>query len=78
VTPLAARRLFGEVFGEHQVTVEAWGNVLTSVAFLEGMASHELRPQELRTQDPQFPMLVTVAATRAWDHDSPEGTAPWT
>jgi SAM-dependent methyltransferase len=78
LTPLAATRLFGEVFGADQVTVSAYGNVLTSVAFLEGMASHELRPEELELHDPQFPMLVTVAATRSLDAVVEGGTRSWT
>lgn len=64
LTPLSATRLFGEVFGADNVEVLAYGNVLTSVAFLEGMASRELRRNELETHDPQFPMVVTVRAYR--------------
>ena len=64
LTPLAAKRLFGEVFGPENVEVAAFGNVLTSVAFLEGMATSELRRRELSFHDPQFPMLVTVRAFR--------------
>jgi glycosyltransferase involved in cell wall biosynthesis/SAM-dependent methyltransferase len=45
LTPLSATRLFGEVFGPENVEVTAYGNVLTSLAFLEGMAAHELRPR---------------------------------
>ena len=44
--------------------VTAHGNVLTSVAFLEGLAARELRREELEVHDPQFPMLITVKATR--------------
>jgi len=64
LTPLAATRLFGEVFGPENLEVSAHGNVLTTVAFLEGVAEHELRPSELAVDDPQFPMLVTVRAYR--------------
>lgn len=64
LTPLAARRLFGDVFGSDNVEVTAHGNVLTSVAFLEGLAARELRREELDLHDPQFPMLITVRATR--------------
>ena len=64
LTPLSAARLFAEVFGEQNVEVLTYGNVLTSVAFLEGMASRELTSRELDAQDPQFPMLVAVRACR--------------
>ena len=64
LTPLAARRLFDEAFRPENVDVAAHGNVLTSIAFLEGLAAHELRRDELDTHDPQFPMLVTVRAVK--------------
>jgi SAM-dependent methyltransferase len=64
LTPLAATRLFSEVFGADNVEVSAEGNVLTSVAFLHGMATGELRLAELDVSDPQYPMLVSVRAYR--------------
>jgi SAM-dependent methyltransferase len=64
LTPLSAARLFGDAFGSDNVEVRAFGNVLTSVAFLEGMAADELSRRELDVRDPQFPMLVTVRAYR--------------
>lgn len=65
LTPHAARRLFTEAFGS-EVEVATHGNVLASVAFLEGLAAHELSGRELDAVDPQFPLLVTVRADRAW------------
>ncbi|HMA46455.1 MAG TPA: hypothetical protein VKP11_04540, partial [Frankiaceae bacterium] len=65
LTPLAAERLFGEVFGPGDVEVRAWGNVLSSTAFLHGMAAGELREAELAAVDPQFPLVVGVRAFRA-------------
>ncbi|MCW2765531.1 MAG: glycosyl transferase family 2 [Nocardioides sp.] len=64
LTPLSAVRLFGDVFGPDNVAVAAHGNVLTSVAFLEGLAARELRREELDVDDPQFPMLITVTAVK--------------
>jgi SAM-dependent methyltransferase len=64
LTPLSAGRLFGDVFGLDNVEVTAHGNVLTSVAFLEGLATRELRGKELSLDDPQFPMLITVSALK--------------
>lgn len=48
---LSARRLFEEVFPPDRVTVEAFGNVLSVVASLQGMAAEELRPEELDYRD---------------------------
>jgi SAM-dependent methyltransferase len=63
-TPLSVHKLFDGVFGGDNVEVEAHGNVLATVAFLEGMATDELRPDELDAQDPRYPMLITVLARR--------------
>ena len=56
-------RLFREYFGD-DVEVTSHGNVLSSVAFLMGMAHEELRRWELDHQDPNFAMLVTVRARK--------------
>jgi SAM-dependent methyltransferase len=74
LTPVSADRLFGEAFGPGQVEVRAHGNVLTSIAFLHGLAAHELRARELGVSDPQFPMLVTVRADRAFGPATSPGT----
>lgn len=63
-TPAACARLFGEVFGNEHVSVTAHGNVLASIAFLEGMAHEELTRAELDSQDEQFPLLITVRAVK--------------
>ena len=60
----AARRRFEERFAATDVEVEARGNVLAAVAFLEGLASHELREDELCADDEAYPVLVTVRAVK--------------
>jgi SAM-dependent methyltransferase len=64
LTPLAAERLFGDVFGPPNVEVAAKGNVASAVAFLQGRSAGELHAHELDVVDPQYPMLVTVRAFR--------------
>ncbi|SEQ05546.1 glycosyltransferase [Microlunatus flavus] len=64
LTPYSARRLVGEVFGDGEVQVTSYGNVLSAVSFLEGLAAGELRRRELDTVDPQFPVLVAVRADK--------------
>jgi SAM-dependent methyltransferase len=64
LTPAACSRLFGEVFAGGDVVVHGHGNVLTAVAFLVGMAMEELSPRELNRDDPFFPLVVTVRATK--------------
>ena len=63
-TAAACSKLFGDVFGPDRVTVRAHGNVLTCIAFLAGMAVEELRRTELETDDPLFPLIVTIRAVK--------------
>lgn len=63
-TTRSARRLFEEVFEPEKVTVEAYGNVLTAVAFMHGLAAEELRWQELDLRDPDYEVLVAVRAVK--------------
>jgi glycosyltransferase involved in cell wall biosynthesis/SAM-dependent methyltransferase len=63
-TLLSARRLFGEVFPESHLSLASDGNVLTAVSFLHGLASHELRPEELDFRDPLYQVLISVRATK--------------
>jgi SAM-dependent methyltransferase len=65
LTAAACGRLFADVFGVDQIQVRARGNVLTSIAFLIGIAAEELSTRELEWDDPFFPLIVTVRATKA-------------
>jgi hypothetical protein len=64
-TTRSCRRLFEEVFPPAGVTVEAAGNVLTAMAFLQGIAAEELTRDELEHHDPDFEVLVGVRAVKA-------------
>jgi|SRR3990172_8519866 len=63
-TTQSARRLFQEIFPPANVRVEAHGNVLTAVAFLHGLATEELRQEELDYCDPDYEVLVAVRAVK--------------
>lgn len=63
-TSPVARQLFAEQFGAENVTVETYGNVLASVAFLHGLATEELRPEELDFHDRDYELLLAVRAVR--------------
>jgi SAM-dependent methyltransferase len=65
VTPACANRLFGDVFGAENVEVVAHGNAVLGASFLMGLAVEEIPARQLRRQDPLFPVLVTIRATRA-------------
>jgi len=64
-TTLSARRLFEETFPAADIRVEAHGNVLSAVAFLQGLATQELRQKELDYRDPNYEVLITVRAVKA-------------
>ncbi|MFE4503275.1 class I SAM-dependent methyltransferase [Rhodococcus sp. NPDC056743] len=66
-TELAVNRLFGGPFPRDGVDVRAFGNVLSATAFLHGMADRELKRQELNVFDPEYPVIVTVAARKGDD-----------
>lgn len=59
------RRLFGDVFGPDQVEIVSHGNVLATVGFLHGLVVDDLRPRHLAVDDPAYPLILTVKATRS-------------
>lgn len=63
-TTWSLRRLFEELFAPEEVTVEAYGNVLTSIAFLEGIAAEELKKLELDMRDPDYELLIAARARK--------------
>jgi len=65
LTAAACQRLFGDAFAGGEVAVRARGNVLTSIGFLAGMAAEELSARHLERDDPFFPLVVTIRATKA-------------
>ena len=65
VTPVGARKLFGDVFGPDQVVCTGHGNAVLGAAFLMGVAAEEVRGSLLARHDPLFPLVVTVRATKA-------------
>jgi SAM-dependent methyltransferase len=57
-------RLLGEPFGSANVEVEAYGNVLASTAFLQGLCTDDLRSDELDHRDQRYQMLVAGRAVK--------------
>lgn len=64
-TPRSARLLFEEFFGHDRVEVSSYGNVLASVAFLEGLAAEDLTLAELDATDSAYPLLIAVRAVKS-------------
>lgn len=63
-TELSAGRVFAEVFGEGNVRVTGFGNVLSATALLHGIAAEELTVGELDTVDLDYPVILGVVARR--------------
>lgn len=63
-TTAALQRLLEVWFPPDAVHIESHGNVKTSIAFLHGIADNEVSQEELLENDPQFPLLLTVIATK--------------
>lgn len=64
-TTQGSRRMFGDVFGRENVEVSSYGNILTVIANLHGLAASEVDPDELDYHDPDYELLVMVRAVKA-------------
>jgi SAM-dependent methyltransferase len=70
-TALSLRRLLEGHFRPEDVSIETYGNVLTSSAFLYGLTVGDLTEQELEAHDPNYQLLIGARAVKA-------GTVPTT
>jgi ubiquinone/menaquinone biosynthesis C-methylase UbiE len=64
-TSRSAQRLAEEAFGEGNVEVRAYGNVLTAAGFLYGLAASDLKPEELDARDRLYEVIVGVRAVKS-------------
>ena len=64
LTTQSAQALFRETFPGAEVRVGCYGNVLSAVGALHGLATDELTPKELDYIDPDFEVLITVRAAK--------------
>lgn len=63
-TAAGIRHLFEPVFKRKNIQIKSWGNVLSGTAFWQGIAWEELDERELAYQDLNFPVLITIRATK--------------
>jgi len=63
-TSRSMRRLAEEAFGEGNVEVEAFGNVLSAAGFLYGLAASDLSPEELDTRDRLYEVTIGLRAVK--------------
>jgi SAM-dependent methyltransferase len=57
-------RLGAEAFGDENVDVESYGNVLAASGFLYGLAASDLKPAELDARDPLYEVIVGLRAVK--------------
>lgn len=62
-TTLSAQCLFGEFFPVN-LSIVAYGNVLSSIAFLHGLASEEMSKTEIDYCDSNYELVITVRAVK--------------
>ncbi len=63
-TAASLQRLFVEVFGEHAVMIEQYGNVFAATAFLQGLAVEEVAAADLEPFDEAYPVILAVRARK--------------
>ena len=63
-TSRSMRRLAEEAFGEGNVDVEAFGNVLSAAGFLYGLAASDLSQEELETRDRLYEVTIGLRAVK--------------
>lgn len=63
-TSSSARASFAEIFGNENVEVTTYGNVLSSIASLHGLVQEELTPAELEHYDAEYEFIIGVKATK--------------
>jgi len=64
-THLAVQRMLGEQFGNAQVAITDFGNVLAASAMLYGLSAQDLTRDELNTCDPDYQVIIGARAVRA-------------
>jgi SAM-dependent methyltransferase len=64
LTTQSAQLLFEEFFPQSNIQVEAYGNVLAAIAFLQGIAVEELNQNELDYQDDEYQVSITIRAAK--------------
>ncbi len=63
-TTLSMKKAFEKVYGENNVEVDYYGNVLSAIAFLTGVSGEELNEEELFFKDQDYQVTITVKAQK--------------
>ena len=60
----SANHLFAACFGQANVEISTYGNVLAAAAFLHGLVQRELTRAELDFHDPDYEVLIAIKAVK--------------
>ena len=63
-TGASARYVFGKYFDKNKLEIKTYGNALTGQAFWVGMSQQDLKKDELKFNDPYFPVIVSIKAIK--------------
>jgi hypothetical protein len=63
-TDLSIKKIFEEIFGEGNVEVETYGNVLATTALIQGIVAEELTKKELFYKDKNYQLTITIKASK--------------
>lgn len=66
-TDMGILRDFEAVFGKGNVEIKSYGNVLSAIAELQGIAAEELTKEELFAHDSRYPVLLCIIAKKYKD-----------
>jgi SAM-dependent methyltransferase len=64
LTAMSAKRVAEEIFGEGNVEVQTYGNVLAAAGWLFGLGQYDLTAEELAVNDPAFELVVGIRAVK--------------
>jgi SAM-dependent methyltransferase len=62
--PQGIERSIKNVFGEDNVDIKVYGNSLSAISFLKGIAMQELTSEELDFADPDYPICISIVAKK--------------
>lgn len=63
-TTLSAQRTFDEIFGKGNVEVDFYGNCLSAISLIRGIAAEEIPKEKLDFKDQDYEVIVTVTARK--------------
>jgi SAM-dependent methyltransferase len=62
--PQGIGKAFENVFGVNNVELNAFGNSLSAISFIKGIAAEELKKAELDFYDQDYPVTITIMAQK--------------